>query len=73
MVSLLPTIDGRLFRIKGGNKLLPQRLITAANATLAGSSRVSHVAKASDGSFSLRLQQGTDGEEVRPSRQHASL
>ena len=72
MVSLLPSIDGRLFRIKGGNKLLPQRLITAANATLA-SSRVSRVTRESDGRFSLTVKQGVDGEEVCSSKQHASL
>lgn len=42
MVSLLPTIDGRLFKIEGGNRLLPVALLERSEATVY-SHRVLHV------------------------------
>lgn len=37
MVSMLPTTDESLFKIKGGNSRLAVQAISAANATLRGS------------------------------------
>ena len=42
MVSLLPTIDGRLFKIEGGNRLLPVALLERAGAKVYNH-RVLHV------------------------------
>ena len=71
MVSLLPSIDGRLFRIKGGNRLLPERLIKAASAQLINNSQVTQIVRAPEGSFSLQVQHLGGAEEVRPMR-HAA-
>ena len=64
-MSLLPTIDGRLFRLGAGNAQLPRALIArGANVTHA---RVTKVARQPDGSYSLTLQpgDGAGGAEVR--------
>lgn len=53
MVSLLPTIDGRLFRLKGGNRQLAVRLIRAANATLHQGVEVTRIHKRHSGCFDL--------------------
>lgn len=59
MVSLLPTIDGRLFRIKGGNRLLPAALLERAGAKLY-SHRVLHVNRTGTGMWLLGID-GADG------------
>ena len=55
MVSLLPTIDGRLFNIRGGNRLLPVALLERAGAKVYRH-RVLHVNRTSKGTWLL----GTD-------------
>ncbi len=34
MVSMLPATDSRIFKIAGGNQLLPESLLQAANVRL---------------------------------------
>ncbi|CAL5225135.1 g7913 [Coccomyxa viridis] len=53
MVSLLPTIDSRLFHIKGGNRLLAERLINATGANLLLGRRVTAVHKGAQGGFQV--------------------
>ncbi len=64
-VSLLPTIDGRLFRLARGNAQLPRALLAGcgANETRA---RVAEVARQRDGSYTLTLAppEGSPDEEV---------
>lgn len=65
MVSLLPTIDGRLFKIEGGNRLLPERLIRAANASLHQGVTVTRVHKTQDGLFTLQHRSSSADELVK--------
>jgi hypothetical protein len=64
-VSLLPTIDGRLFRLARGNAQLPRALLAGcgANETRA---RVAEVARERDGSYTLILAppEGSSDEQV---------
>ncbi len=64
-VSLLPTIDGRLFRLAHGNAQLPRALLAGcgANETRA---RVAEVARERDGSYTLTLatREGSPDEQV---------
>lgn len=64
MVSLLPTIDGRLFRIKGGNRLLPERLIAAANASLHQGIKVTKVHRTKGGLFELHHKSSSADETI---------
>ncbi|BDA40407.1 Prenylcysteine oxidase [Coccomyxa sp. Obi] len=73
MVSLLPTIDGRLFRIKGGNRLLPERLIRAVNASLHQGVRVTRVHRSQDGLFTLHHKSSSADELVKGRRYAAVL
>ena len=62
-MSLLPTIDGRLFKLKAGNAQLPRALLKASGANVARA-RVAEVARHRDGSFSLTLQPGDGAGEA---------
>ncbi|KAK9839631.1 hypothetical protein WJX81_001751 [Elliptochloris bilobata] len=57
MVSLLPTIDGRLFRLEKGNARLPAALLGASGANVTRA-RVTEIARQRDGTFSLSLRPG---------------
>ena len=65
MVSLLPTIDSRLFHIRGGNRLLAERLINATGASLLLGMRVTAVRKGAQGGFQVHARQVDTSEEVR--------
>ncbi|KAK9917016.1 hypothetical protein WJX75_010018 [Coccomyxa subellipsoidea] len=73
MVSLLPTIDGRLFRIKGGNRLLPERLIGAANASLHQGVKVTKVHRTKGGLFELHHKSSKANETIVSRRYSAVL
>lgn len=53
MVSMLPATSPSVFRIKGGNGLLPQALLKAVNASVRCPATVGMVHRQSDGSFTL--------------------
>ncbi len=65
MVSLLPTIDSRLFHIKGGNRLLAERLINATGANLLLGRRVTAVHKGAQGGFQVHSRRADAPKEVR--------
>ena len=65
MVSLLPTIDGRLFNIEGGNRLLPVALLERAGAEVY-SHRVLHVNRT--GSMWLLGLDGAGSQKSRGAR-----
>lgn len=65
MVSLLPTIDGRLFHIKGGNRLLAERLINATAANLLLGTRVTAVHKGARLGFQVHSRHVDALTEVR--------
>ena len=54
MVSLLPTIDSRLFKIKDGNRQLAQRLINATDAQLHMGQRVTLIHRNRHGKFEVQ-------------------
>jgi hypothetical protein len=54
MVSMLPTVDSRLFAIKGGNFQLPEKLLEAAAVKLVLGSEVMAIERA-DSSFYIHL------------------
>jgi hypothetical protein len=65
---MLPAIDGRLFKIKGGNFQLPERLIIAADAVLQTGVMVQKVHRTKRGYFELhvkRIHADDDEERVR--------
>lgn len=64
-MSLLPTIDGRLFRLAQGNAQLPRSLLAACGANITHA-RVRDIARQADGTFALTLQsaKGGAGAEV---------
>lgn len=53
---MLPTIDGRLFALEGGNFQLAVRLLSACNARLHQPSKVETVEQADNGSYLLHTQ-----------------
>lgn len=64
MVSLLPTIDGRLFKIKGGNYQLAERLLNAVKAKLHIRSTVTRVHRLRHGRFELDVKRSTSGNDT---------
>lgn len=53
MVSMLPAVDSRVFKIKGGNQLLPQRLLLKARAHVKRGWSVEEVRGIAKGCFQL--------------------
>ena len=66
MVSLLPTIDSRLFHIKGGNRLLAQRLINATGANLHLGQKVTAIHRDKHGRYDLYTRHVSAAKEVEP-------
>lgn len=64
-MSLLPTIDGRLFRLAQGNAQLPRSLLAARGANVIHA-RVGDIARQANGTFTLTLRsaEGGAGAEV---------
>ena len=62
-MSLLPTIDGRLFKLEAGNAQLPRALLEASGANVTHA-RVAEVARDQDGSFLLTLRPGDGAGEA---------
>lgn len=67
MVSLLPTIDSRLFHVKGGNKLLAQKLINATGANLHLGQKVTAIHRDKHGRYELYTRNAFTAVEVYPS------
>ena len=65
MVSLLPTIDSRLFHIKGGNKLLAQKLINATGANLQLGQKVTAIHRDKHGRYDLYTRHTSAAVEVQ--------
>ena len=65
MVSLLPTIDGRLFHIKGGNRHLAERLLNATGANLLLGMKVTAVHKGAQGGFQVHARRVDAPKEVK--------
>ena len=59
-MSLLPTIDGRLFRLAQGNAQLPRSLLAACGANVTHA-RVRDIARQADGTFALTLRSANRG------------
>lgn len=66
-MSLLPTIDGRLFKLKAGNAQLVRALLDASGANVTRA-HVAEVARQLDGSYSLTLQPGGGAGELEVSQ-----
>ena len=62
-MSLLPTIDGRLFKLEAGNAQLPRALLNASGANVTRA-RAAEIARHQDGSYSLTLQPGDGAGEA---------
>ena len=59
-VSLLPTIDGRLFRLAQGNAQLPRSLLAACGANVTHA-RVRDIARQANGTFTLTFRSAKRG------------